>query len=379
MSKSAREKAREIREHTNQLLAEQTGEAPEAENQPAPDKPESEDEQQQVEGASQGQDPGEQGTLQNEPETPDEQAEQPNVAAEIAELRKQAEQAQRNYDELRSYADRVNAENARLRSDIAVLTTAGDNDRRQPAPQQPAQQQTEQGQNTGEQVQQVEAITEERPGESDQEYMARLAEAIEEYPDVAGPIVAAMDHRMKRMQERMEAMESRLTPAVDNLRTRIESEEADRERQRREAYFGAIAEKHPDYKAIVSQDKFADWLRQHPMGRWYRQLVFPNRQAGERGGMAAEVIQVLDEYTQADPAYQDRLKAEQAARERANAAAADDMGEVPRSPAAPQVNGGEAPYITVAQLDEWAKDPRVWKKHQPEIDAAQATGRIIQE
>jgi len=104
--------------------------------------------------------------------------------------------------------------------------------------------------------------------------------------------------------------------------------------------------------------------------------LFPNRQAGEVGGNASEIITILDEFKQASPANQADLAQRQAADQRAAAAQADDNGRIPSSPAAPAVVG-EVETITQAQVEEWSKDPVLWRKNKAKVYAAQAAGKIV--
>ena len=86
-------------------------------------------------------------------------------------------------------------------------------------------------------------------------------------------------------------------PADDKLRSDVDALKQAEAVRAEQAYWGAVAEKHPDYAAIAESSEFKSWLQSHPpIVRDAYSAVFIN------GGSLGQVIEMLDAYRAARPA-----------------------------------------------------------------------------
>lgn len=276
------------------------------------------------------------------------------------------EQSDKNYSELRKHADRIASENSRITRDLKVLSTGDTAVTTKAVPQ--------------EEPNSVAEITEQRVNESDDEYMGRLQLAVDEYPEVAGPIVDAMNAKYQSLSNRMDGFESQLNdkvmPVVDATKDKVANDVRDREKENERIYYDDISKSHPNYLEIVNSNSFATFLRNHGMGRMYAQMIFPDRDKGEQGGTAGEVISIFDEFIRSSAANQDDIAQQQASDNRMNAAQNDSVENIPNSPTSVEAVGN-VESITRAQLDKWSKNPKLWNENKALIQAAQRAGRII--
>lgn len=269
-----------------------------------------------------------------------------------------ADKTEKNYNELRSHSDRVANENKRLESENETLAgnVIPDNlDKTEKPPES------------------VEDITDQRAGESDNAYVERLETAISEYPDVAGPIVDAMNRKYKDLNSRFDALEGTVNNMVDKNAEALANETEDKNKVERDNYMAEISAAHPNFMAnFINNQKFSDFLTNHGLSRLYIQTIFPGE--NEEGGTAKEVIGIFNEFTRQNPeSVKDRADpVPDIDAERLNAAAEDSIDKMPVSPL-PELNDGTE-TITRSQLDAWAKNPKLWKENKERIKAAQAAG-----
>lgn len=292
-----------------------------------------------------------------ETESPDYKA----LYEKAEDLRKKAEVS---YSELRSHADRVSSDNSRLTRELNVLSKVDKADNSA----------VDSSINSSEAT--VEAITERQEGESYEDFEQRINLIVEDYPDFK-PFADGILRQEKRMDSLQSQIDTQIMPVVDSTKDQMAEDVRDREQEDQRSYYKAIKDAHPNAAEIVRSDAFDIFLRNHRLGRVYSQMIFPNTEAGEVGGSAVEVIAIFDEFNQSNPASQDDIAQQHASANRVNAAQEDDVGEIPRSPARPEVIG-DINIPTAQQVQAWSKDPKLFKQHKAEIYAyGQARSRGV--
>jgi regulator of replication initiation timing len=386
MANNALERARQITEQARQkfegdqaLLAEQ---AAKAAREVAG---EGSDEQDQTVG-----DAGQTDTAQNantnahqdKPEEAYESTETaPEDGARIRELEKQIEALQRNYDNLRSYADRTQTdntalkrENQELNSQIQYLLADRQRGGNQ-APQGQSQAQPREG-----------AVPQQHTGESNQDYLARLLEhhadlreANEDFPHLIQPLLKVVDDLRREMNSRVDPIHRSMQEEIrlSQEQRQLSAEESQREETRK--YFAAIADKHPDYKPVMEGEAFAAFLNNHRMRDTYVSLLWPYE--GERLATAREVIAILDEFkeSQETPANRSHQSREEQASQRRQAAEADAEPSLRSTRSQGQGAPSEGEYIKRSDIIAWSKDPNLFRQKRGLINEARLQGRIIED
>lgn len=190
------------------------------------------------------------------------------------------------------------------------------------------------------------------PGKPDttQDGMATLETLQEDYPQIIGPLIAAL----KGMREKVDKIEGTVT-------TRDDSAKAERARDATEKHFNAIRGAHSDFDQVVNSDEFNGWVSRQ--SRVTSIILYGDGVQGSgyrNGGNAAEVIEVLDTYKKAIGS----AARTGAARE----AAAPTLRKTTRT----QPQG--RPTFTREQID--AMSPAEFAKNEAAIDEALAAGRV---
>lgn len=398
---NALKKAAEIRRQTRERMQQgqpEGGEAPATTQDKQPQGQPTQPQQAQPSPAPQAADPtssfeGSNGLQASDP------SDEPSTANgqddDPQDVNKDLAQWKDNYAHVRAYADRKANEAADAKRELEAAQRQIDlllnQQTAKPSTAAPTQQQgqpqapQQSGQAEGEPKPEVPV---QQPGETAHAYLQRLQAVRDDYPEIAGPL--------------WEAFEARMNEVVDNISQRIDQtnqvvvDEVDRNRRaeansHQQRWISSIQERHSDFPDVAYSPEFQQFLDKHPLGRSMRAHIFPNREAGERGGTPAEVIAVLDQYRQQNPIP----GADKGAGPEPSSRAPDgdtppqqqqqqrDLRQ-PTSEADVDLNGGsggitnqgEAPTFSRAQLAELAKDPKKWRENQHLIRQAQQAGRI---
>lgn len=386
MANTALERAREItrkarEDYDSQLNAEQDGapvdggEQESQESAQALDPNAAQAESSQTEDHSQ-QDEGEQ--------------DKPEAAPDATrELLAKVEELQKNYDNLRSWADRVSGENSTLRGDnekltsqVSVLLADRQRGSQAPAPQPSAQ--PREGQS-------AEQVPTQRADETDQDYLGRLVgryqdlqDADADYGHIIRPLIKVIHDLEKRVEASEQNVRSQLDPVMQSMQTEIKQSAEERQRTATQRYFAEIADKQPNYHQKLTSEEFANFIHSNPMGQTYQQLLWPEEFQGARRGTAQEVIGILSVFDDwyasqgaSDAARQQEQREQQEARQQARQQAAEEAVEPSIRPTAPaQQADGEA--IKRSDIVKWAKDPGMWKEKRHQVQQALSEGRVIE-
>lgn len=123
-------------------------------------------------------------------------------------------------------------------------------------------------------------------------------------------------------------MDAKLAQALEPIKQKEAMSEAD-------SHFGAIEKAHPDVESVVQSDAMEKWIESHPS------YARPALRAVIEGGTAAEVIELLDNFKEAQgspskaAASQDVAVAAKAAIAKAKVAAPSSLSEIPAGAAVP--------------------------------------------
>lgn len=123
-------------------------------------------------------------------------------------------------------------------------------------------------------------------------------------------------------------MDAKLAQALEPIKHKEAMSEAD-------SHFGAIEKAHPDVESVVQSDAMEKWIESHPS------YARPALRAVIEGGTAAEVIELLDNFKEAQgspskpAASQDVAVAAKAAIAKAKVAAPKSLSEIPAGAAVP--------------------------------------------
>ena len=122
-------------------------------------------------------------------------------------------------------------------------------------------------------------------------------------------------------------MDAKLAQALEPIKQKEAMSEAD-------SHFGAIEKAHPDVESVVQSDAMEKWIESHPS------YARPALRAVIEGGTAAEVIELLDNFKEAQgtsktAASPDVAVAAKAAIAKAKVAAPKSLSEIPAGAAVP--------------------------------------------
>ena len=122
-------------------------------------------------------------------------------------------------------------------------------------------------------------------------------------------------------------MDAKLAQALEPIKHKEAMSEAD-------SHFGAIEKAHPDVESVVQSDAMEKWIESHPS------YARPALRAVIEGGTAAEVIELLDNFKEAQgtsktAASQDVAVAAKAAIAKAKVAVPTSLSEIPAGAAVP--------------------------------------------
>ena len=317
------------------------------------------------------------------------------------------EQLQKNYDHLRSYADRVSGENASLkkemadlRSQIQILLSVQPPDQGQPqAKGADASQHGAGGEHTGDVGTQAQTSTQ---AETLQQKKERLRALADEFPEIGGVILEYIDALEQTTQTRITQVEqtlhSQVKPVVDTFvedTRRRALEEAERKKKE---HADAIAKAIPNWQSLVFDGDrtdesgrrylnpaFDNFLLSHPAGDDYFRMLFPDEPG--KGASAGMVIQILQEFAKSD--YSKGLT-QTIAEKRNNDAAGDLQNDRKPKPLVPDTGPKSAVDklkagmpVTQADIQEVMKlcrgDSQKWAELWPLVQKAQEEKRIVVE
>lgn len=307
----------------------------------------------------------------------------------VAELQAKVVELQKNYDNLRSYADRVSGENRSLRDENDLLNSQMRvllADRQRGGQQPPAAETPTTPRDQAETAQ----IPAQRADESDEDYLSRLTakyrdlqEADADFSHIVRPLLRVIRDLETRVVQSEQNLRQQLDPVVQSMKTEIQQNAQERQRTAAERYFAAIADKHPDYHTTVTSEAFAEFINSHPLGQTYHQLLWPEEWGeGYRRGTAQEVIGILDVFkahmgqgAQTPGAEQEQRRAQQAEQRRL---AAEEAVE-PSVRSTVPVPQGDGEVIRRSDIIKWSKDPQLWKQNKQRVQEARMHGRIFED
>lgn len=311
-------------------------------------------------GQGQAQPPAAPPQAQGQAQIPANQLPEPtnDYLKQIEDLKAQVERSNQNFANLRSYADRVAGENARLKRGQAVSSLKpdvqpGTGNAPAPGASQPG--------TPPQQPSPLEAI---------EASIKKAEEVAVEYPEVMAPVIETL-----RMQQQViSSLHGKVDPIAQAM---IQDEEARQieERERlAKRHNDTIRDAHKDYDTIVQQPDFPAWV-QSLQGDDYDDAV-----RIVQHGTAYEVIGLLHKFkarsqqqiTPPPPNQQQQLQ-----QQRAEAAARDNEGRVLSTPPISPGNlNQQSGVLPLSFIRTAAKDPALWAKHRDAIEYAQANGLI---
>ncbi|MCH8505364.1 MAG: hypothetical protein LAT50_13695 [Ectothiorhodospiraceae bacterium] len=119
--------------------------------------------------------------------------------------------------------------------------------------------------------------------------------ALDEYPDIAGPIVK---HFQKQLQRAGQLSAKQMEQARDQLKQELQAEIApireEHDAAARKAHFDAIAEKHEDWEEHAKSGALHEWIDKQPdyLQEGMRKVL--------QSGTAQQAIDLLDKYKEAN-------------------------------------------------------------------------------
>jgi len=356
MAKSAVEKAKEIREKAREIAEKSDSSvAPQGQVEDKPqEKPLGGGADKPAGKADKGQ--------KAEEKPPENKKSEPGGESGRAErqdekLAQEIKQLRENFAHLRSYADRVSAENAQLKSRLQLLT------RQKEEHSEPAESQDVRPSDSGEE-----------PGfqeQADQE----LAQLLEEYPDFE-PLVKSTDKKIKPLFDQIKELKEQVKRLTDTINQDTLSVQQMKAAEEAEKHHRTIAEAHPDYLEIAESEAFQTWLDNHPLGSIYRPLLFP--EPGQPGMTAKQVIAVLDEFKASRPEARAAAARSQEASEREAAAAEDNEGKIITGESTAGSGEPAGPVLRMSELDRIRRqDPHKFIAMKKDIQKALAAGTLI--
>ena len=325
------------------------------------------------------------------------------VLPEGADPVKLYQQTQKNYDNLRTYADRTQTDNATLRREIEDLkrqiqflslgqppqTTAA-------TTQQPAQVMPGGDPQPGGDGAQAMISTQ---GDERVEASKVLEALASEYPDSIAPIVKCLQGLETDLSGVKQTISSRVEPAIDIMVKDEQQRTMTAQEAAHQRHLDEISKGVPNWQTLVFNDPsvmytpegelnaapaLKEWMRQHPAGSDYYSLLFPAE--GERGGTPGMVIKILKEFQDSPFAQSPEEKLRQG---RLNNVAEDVQGEQrPKSIVLQQpLNtgtplerlraGGAITRVEYQEIMSSCRDATAWATFGPLLDKAQTEGRII--
>ncbi|HNQ86741.1 MAG TPA: hypothetical protein PLT33_12900 [Deltaproteobacteria bacterium] len=301
-----------------------------------------------------------------------------DYAAELEKLKK-------NYDHVRSYADRASGEKAELQRKVDDLTrklnillSAT------PQAQEPTRPPEPGGEPTGDTPVQGQPTPQ---AQKRMEMRKELEELAENFPDVMAPLLRYLDV----MEESVKDELGRVKPVVDSIvqdtRTRAEREF---EEARNKAH-SDIEKGLPGWKNLVFANPanieeepqvnpaLINWLMSHENGDLYRVMLFPDPEKGERGGSPASVVKILNEF---------KATLDAPSQSRIDAASQDAQTIVQPKGFSPQQAGGTAlerlkanGYVTYEEIQQikstYGGNPQLYSEIWPLAQKAFAESRVI--
>lgn len=309
-------------------------------------------------------------------------------------------QLQQNYDNLRSWSDRVQTrntelmrENEELKRQIQVLSMARPPQEAQPRDVQP---QAAPAAGTAQPGDGGVAATTSSQGENYADAIKTLDALAVEYPDSIAPLVNVL----KGVVSDLGAVKGRVDPAIDLIVKDEQTRAQTAEEAKLKAVHDKISEGVPNWQNLVYVDpnipyttegepalspQFQAWLDQHPAGYDYFRLLFPEQPGmGATPGMTVRILKEFSESPFATPLHEKMTTSRMAA------AGADVQGEqrpkgfVPNNQANTSVDpverlkaGGSITRQECNQIMSTLKDAVSWASMGPLLDKAQAEGRIV--